>query len=178
MAHIHWNYYLSIEADLIKLSRYIEVHPNNYKSYSIEIARLLMATCAEIDVLKKQIAAQENQKEIRDVVIAKYPKLAEFVVSMPRFNLSFVPWEAWKDSNQAPSWWDAYGKVKHHRHTDFPSASLGNLLNAVAGLFLLCLHFYQEDARNGGLTPHPELYSVLFNNFYSDTGPIRRKYMF
>ncbi len=37
----HWNYLLALDADATELSRYIEFTPKNYKTYSLEIARLL-----------------------------------------------------------------------------------------------------------------------------------------
>ncbi|GEM_PF-733291 len=42
MTLTHWNYYLAIESDLENLTRYIEFHPDNFATYSIENAKLLM----------------------------------------------------------------------------------------------------------------------------------------
>ena len=38
----HWNYFLSVEADLLELSRFIEFDKRNYKCFSVEMARLLI----------------------------------------------------------------------------------------------------------------------------------------
>ncbi len=38
----HWNYFLAVEEDLNGVSRYIEFDNNNYKTYSLELARILM----------------------------------------------------------------------------------------------------------------------------------------
>ena len=51
----HWNYFLSVEADLLELSRFIEFDKRNYKCFSVEMARLLMAAAAEVDVVCKQL---------------------------------------------------------------------------------------------------------------------------
>ena len=51
----HWNYFLAIERDLEPLSRYVEFNPKNFDCYSIEIARLLLAAAAEVDIVCKQI---------------------------------------------------------------------------------------------------------------------------
>ena len=51
----HWNYFLSTEADLIELSRFVEFDKKNYKCFSVEMARLLMAAAAETDVVCKQL---------------------------------------------------------------------------------------------------------------------------
>ena len=55
----HWNYLLSIENDLEVVSRFIELHEDNFKCFSIEISRLLMAAAAEVDVVCKQICKNE-----------------------------------------------------------------------------------------------------------------------
>ncbi len=41
---LHWNYFLAIESDLEKVSRYIEFAENNYGVYSIELAHLLLTS--------------------------------------------------------------------------------------------------------------------------------------
>lgn len=53
--NIHWSYYLAFEQDLEKISRYIEFHESNYSTYSVELARILLAACSESDVLLKEI---------------------------------------------------------------------------------------------------------------------------
>ncbi len=56
----HWNYFLSTEADLIELSRFVEFDKRNYNCFSVEMARLLMAAAAEVDVVCKQLCLSEN----------------------------------------------------------------------------------------------------------------------
>ncbi|MBI1210460.1 MAG: hypothetical protein GC190_03280 [Alphaproteobacteria bacterium] len=43
--------FLVLEADLERLSRFVEFTPDNYDSYSVETARILMAAAAEVDVV-------------------------------------------------------------------------------------------------------------------------------
>ena len=51
----HWQYFLSVEADLERLSRFIEFHEDNYSCYSIENVRILLAAAAEVEIVCKQI---------------------------------------------------------------------------------------------------------------------------
>jgi hypothetical protein len=44
----HWNYPLVIETDVNRLSRYVEFCGDNFKTYSVELARLLMTSAAEV----------------------------------------------------------------------------------------------------------------------------------
>jgi hypothetical protein len=41
--------------------------------------------------------------------------------------------------------------VKHHRNIHFSEANLKNVLDAIAGLFVLLLFFYGEEAENAKL---------------------------
>ena len=48
-ALIHWNYFLSLESDVLNLSRYIDFSQSNFECYSIEITRILFASASEVD---------------------------------------------------------------------------------------------------------------------------------
>ena len=54
----HWRYFLSLEADLVDTLRYVEHTAEQKGVYSFEFARLLMLTCAEIEVVLK-VACRE-----------------------------------------------------------------------------------------------------------------------
>ena len=54
----HWNYFLALEDDLDRLSRFVQFTAQNYGCYSIELARILMLASAEIDVVAKQLCKQ------------------------------------------------------------------------------------------------------------------------
>jgi hypothetical protein len=159
---LHWNYFLALEKDLEAVSRYIEFCPDNLKTYSIELAHLLLSAASEVDTLVKCIcgildpnAKPENINHYRSIIKAaeesetygfdisgrKDPIVAEehkhrlsaLKVYVPRYGLEFVPWDSWaKDKN--PDWWHSYNKVKHERNRYFNEATLGNALQALAAL--------------------------------------------
>jgi hypothetical protein len=58
--NIHWNYFLSIEYDLEKISRYVEFDKNNFECFSVEISRVILAAGAEVDVVCKKICKNIN----------------------------------------------------------------------------------------------------------------------
>ena len=47
----YWQYYLSFEEDVDRLFRYIEPAEYNFAVYSVELTRLYLAICSEIDVI-------------------------------------------------------------------------------------------------------------------------------
>ena len=163
----HWNYLLALDADLAALSRYIDFHRRNFNCFSIEVARVLLASASEVDVVCKQLCRKISPNSgadgihaYRKEIKAAYPSIPKFKVVLPRFGLTLRPWEEWKKTAGVPLWWTAYNKVKHQRDAHFEKASLKNALNAVAGLFVMVLYLYQDQARLGELIPSPQLLRV------------------
>ena len=162
----HWNYFLALEEDVVRLSHYIEFTQDNFSAYSLELARVLFSAASEVDVVAKQLCARldaarqaDNIAKYREIIQPSLPILADTLVLVPRFGLTLNPWEQWRnDAN--PFWWKAYNNVKHHRHTHFADASLKNALNSVAGLFVLLLFFYREESQNARLMPDPVLFKI------------------
>jgi len=164
---VHWNYFLAIERDIEVLSRYVEFDERNFRCFSIEIARIILSACAEVDVVCKQMCRANNSNskaesinvyrtEIKSIV----PGIPDFQVLMPRFGLTLQPWDEWRSRTGVPIWWTAYNKIKHHRDSHYHQASLRNALNAVAGLFVVVLYLYKDKARLGELLPAPQLLKV------------------
>jgi hypothetical protein len=160
----HWNYLLAIERDLDQLSRYVEFDRSNFDCFSIEIARILLASGAEADVVCKQIckiinrnSKAERVNKYRSEIVPALPLIPDFEVLMPRFGLTLKPWDEWRNVDGVPLWWTAYNKIKHHRDSEYGRANLKNALNAVAGLFVVVLYLYKEKAESGELLPSLQL---------------------
>lgn len=158
----HWNYFLAIERDLETLARYVEFDPKNFDCFSIEIARLLLAAAAEVDIVCKQICRRANQSskartihQYRDEIVQLFPKFNAYPVLIARFELRLQPWDEWTKKGGVPVWWTAYNKIKHERATEFERANLKNALDAVAGLFIALLHLHREKAQHSELIPNP-----------------------
>ena len=163
---IHWNYFLTLEEDLGRMSRFIDFSENNFNCYSIEMARLLMLACSEIDVVAKQLCKKvdrnvkaENINQYREILKPVFTNIPEFEVIIRRHGLSLTPWVKWKE-DQNPLWWSSNNKVKHERNNHFPEANLKNTLNAIAGLYVIVLYMYAEEAKEGLLTPPPTQFGV------------------
>ena len=156
----HWNYFLSLEKDLESLSRYVEFCKSNFNCYSLEMARILLASASEVDVIAKQLckmldpnSSANNIHHYRNEIKMVYRKFPDFKVNIPRYGLTLTPWLNWKQNQGVPVWWSAYNKVKHHRHINFKEANLKNVLNAVAGLFVITLYLYKDRAERAELIP-------------------------
>ena len=160
----HWNYFLAVEADLIRLSRYLEPTKDNFAAYSLELTRILFAAATEVDVVCRRFCEKLDKKtksdniiKYRKRILLSYPNIIDALVQIPRFGLTLNPWEQW-GKEASPVWWKAYNNVKHQRDIHFSEASLRHTLNAVGGLFVLLLFFYRNEAKNGLLNPDPEIF--------------------
>ena len=163
----HWNYLLAIERDIDEISRYVEFDRRNFDCFSIEIARVLLASAAEVDVVCKQICRTINPKSKADnihkyktEIIPAFQDIPKFQIILPRFGLTLTPWDEWNNPKGVPFWWTAYNKIKHHRDSEYHQAALKNALNSVAGLFVMVLYLYKDKAMQGKLLPSPQLLRV------------------
>lgn len=84
--------------------------------------------------------------------------IPQFSVEIPRFGLALHPWDKWKKPTGVPLWWTANNKIKHQRNSHYDRANLKNAINAVAGLFVVTLYLYPDQAMCGGLVPLPQLF--------------------
>ena len=138
-----------------------------FACFSIEIARVLLACGGEVDVVCKQIcksisatSSAGNINSYRDEIQSSFPSIPSFPVTLPQFGLTLTPWDEWTKPNGVPLWWTAYNKTKHHRDAEYHRANLENMLNAIAGLFVMVLYLYRDKAQSGELVPAPQLLHV------------------
>ena len=174
----YWQHFLALEADFAATSRYVEFSKDNFGTYSVEYAKLLLAIGSEVDVLckimcRKYGAAHRNIDDYRECLTAK-TKIASEVVVVRRYNLTFRPWGEWSDGSENPAWWKSYNNVKHHRDSHFADANLETSANAISGLFIAVLYCREvEGMEVESLRPMPVLLgrdqepgAVLLENDY------------
>ena len=169
----HWNYFLALESDIKNLSRYVEFCEENWQTYSIEIAHIMLSVCSEIDVFSKMICSEigctpcENMRDFREALNPKFSEISNMQVMMPQYGLTFQPWQNWSQ-NKKPDWWQAYQDVKHNRDLEYPKANLKNLLNAISGLFVLLIVYYKRVQNLRLIEPIPQLLEVEGSIAYID----------
>jgi len=148
----HWQYLITLDSDLHRASRFVEISSQNFKTFSIEFARTLLFAGSKIDVVAKILCkcinpskSYENIKEYRDTITAKFPKFPSMIIDIPQYDLHLTAWDEWSQ-NKNPAWWRAYNDVKHERNKYYKEANLENTLNAVAGLFVLVWYLHHEES--------------------------------
>ncbi len=176
----YWQYYVAIEQDLIVASRYVEFTIQNRDTYSIEFARILLASASEVDVASKSLCAiidpsakPDKISDYRAIITKGFPLLPYTQVHVPRYDLTLAPWIGWKEE-KTPEWWSSYNNVKHHRNVQFHEATLRNALKATAGLLVILLHFYRKVyGYRVELQPLPQL--LIPEEFQQDTSMFRER---
>jgi len=158
--NIYWNYYISIEEDLNKLSRFIEFDKRNEKVFSIELVRLLISSSSEFEVVSKELCKVRGVsigngkiKGIRTGLVGYYHNISDVEISIPKFGMEYQPLIKWKD-NEDCGWWRSYCSVKHHRNAKYEEAHLKNVINAIGALQIVNLYYCKS--LNRGETPSTE----------------------
>ncbi len=146
---LHWNYFLAIEEDLEKISRYIEFSEDNMKTYSTKLSHILLSAASEVDTIMKQICKiidpESNAGNINDykaIIKCHLPSLIDEEFTIGRYELAGKPWNDWNGSGN-PIWWGNYNAVKHERDKYFIEANLENAINAVGALLITEVYYYQ-----------------------------------
>jgi len=150
-----------IQQDLINLFNYIEPDKGNLKCYSLNIYRLFVTTCIELEqnfkaiLQENKLTNNNNNWNIKTYSILETThKLSHYKVILPLYRsesfASRTPFEKWQD-NGSLLWYKAYSNLKHARIDNFKEATLENLLDAICGLLvILSAQFF-----DGAVYPRP-----------------------
>ena len=168
----HWHYFVALCQDFEKTTRFVELSPDNFSTYSIQFARIYLAIGSEIDVVAKLVCQQidpsksaKNIDQYRRTIVGKYPQFPTVEVRAEMAGIQFTPWADWGSQKQ-PSWWTCYNDVKHERNRFFKSANLENTLNALGGLLVLTGYLYSMELSNCSLGPSGNVITFA-NKYYS-----------
>lgn len=159
-----WNYFLALEADVSQLSRFVEFSSENFQTYSMEMAKILLSASSEVDVIAKDTcrafgsaARTSNMAQYRAYITNRLNDFAKTKVQIPRFGLELTPWINWEE-NKNPNWWTDHNAVKHHRHDSYRLANLKNVLNSMAALLVLIYYYNNKSNHGARLLPEPNLF--------------------
>lgn len=146
-----WRFYLMLEKRFLDTTQYVELHHENFSTFSLEYVNLLQSIGSELDVFMKVVCdfEQTDRKTIADycpVILQKYSGIKNQKVVINALDDSIKPFEEWRREcpKQSLVWWDAYDSVKHGRIKNFDSANLENVLNALAALYLLEMYYLKD----------------------------------
>lgn len=144
-----WNYFLVLESDFYKTTRFVELNELNYKTFSLEYTKLLLSVCSEIDVICKELCIhidpskkRKNINDYRAIIKNKFPKFETTKVTIEKFGIEIIPWKEFNE-NKNPNWWKSYNDVKHDRIINYIEANQQNVIHSISGLLVLLLYLYK-----------------------------------
>lgn len=174
----YWKYYLNLEKEVLATFEYSTLDKLNAGNFSFEYSKLLQTICSEIDVVSKAYcdylgtSNTDTMPKYASVITAQRPNIKTIEVDcLENRNCKYTPFIVWEfnantDVNgvtritgTSPSWWNIYNKVKHdrlsmnstYRKENYKLANQDNVMNAIAGLFLIEMHFYKDIAASASL---------------------------
>lgn len=149
----HWNYFLSVESELMLCSKYIDFDKRNYLSFSNEFAKIIMLSASEVEAIFIELCNKiapntsgknRNIKDYYKILKENHPDMINCEIEIPSHKLKIKPWEGWSEYS-SPKWWGkGYNKIKHDRYSHIAQANLINTLNAVGAHFLAILYYHKE----------------------------------
>jgi hypothetical protein len=152
--------FLIIQDDVLKLFEYVEPCDENSHTISLRIQELLTRVCVEIEanftaILKENIYSKTGNLNMKDdfSLIEISHNLSSYKVKFPVWRgekHTYSPFENWssKPNNNwhTLSWYQAYNKSKHDRHSHFSKATFDTLLNAISGLVVLLSAQFMDES--------------------------------
>ncbi len=146
-----WNYFISLENDLLNLTRYIEFNKDNFSVYSIELEKILFLTCSEFENTVKSLGLLKGENKLSTIsemfrfLSQHYKNIFSLEVTIERYKLTLMPFKEWNENQEYTplSWWKGYNDVKHNRISSFNCANLENVLTSMSALLVLNYHYYQ-----------------------------------
>ena len=158
--NIFWNIYKNIERELIEISNIIHIDDNQLSVYSPKITELLIRTVVEVEAISKELyfkngGDKENNNQLFfdtdciDFLENKWLlSKKKVIVSAPNFYFSdednrvLTPLKkANKRGSSSSKWLIAYQAVKHNRNNSLLKGNLKNLIEALAGLYVLNIYY-------------------------------------
>jgi hypothetical protein len=153
-----------LQADMLRLFEYVEPADNNESAFSFRCLELLVRACGEVEANCRAILEANGYSASAQLTMIDYRKLepthhlSSYEVRLPVWigqRSIRKPFARWKSGSALP-WFSAHHGGKHNRHHEFPSASFGNVIDAVCAVFvLLSAQFGIEDYGPSHLTVNP-----------------------
>ena len=145
----HYRYYQENEHQFLDTERYAFVSYRRCKNtYSFVYANILFNICSDFESLIRAYFGEENDNpmDINEIIrlIKSDANLSKALDEKASFkNSDYVSMQPLavnvdnRNGNESFKWWGAYNKVKHNKVAKIFHANQENVVNALAGLYIL-----------------------------------------
>lgn len=194
--HSEYRSYKIIEDDFLTICEFIEPCDANLPTYSHRIYELFLRACTEFEGAAKEMLIEKKYekalKEPNSLNIKDYKKLYSeyhhFWGANVRAEVGLLFWKGgnkfieplgdWK-LEKPLGWYRDYNAVKHNRQNEFQKATFGNLVCAVASVFLFRMaqqgdSFFQPFRTSGGSSSSSNGERYASGCIFSIKNPVER----
>lgn len=151
----HWKYYLMLEKHFVESIEYVELHEDNFNTFSNGYALLIQAIGAELDAVFKEYCGfntddRETIADYAQYLLNNEPHIVNQIISVQEYDVEIQPFKNWDVNHPAQSlqWWKAFADIKHNRYNQLKQAKLENVLNILGALCLIEM-MYLNKITNG-----------------------------
>ena len=151
----HWKYYLMLEKHFVESIEYVELHEDNFNTFSNGYALLIQAIGAELDAVFKEYCGfntddRETIADYAQYLLSNEPHIVNQIISLQEYDVEIQPFKNWDVNHPAQSlqWWKAFADIKHNRYNQLKQAKLENVLNILGALCLIEM-MYLNKITNG-----------------------------
>lgn len=144
----HWEFFKMLYKDFETSFQFIHPVESHFKVYSMRHYEFLLRACTEFEsVCKGEVIRAGLARRGEQLGIGRYSKLesnydrklSSYEVGFKFDSSHFVrPLGSWAKGDSL-HWYKDYNEVKHNRLVNFEHANLENVLEAIAGLFVILL---------------------------------------
>lgn len=175
--NFYWKYYLHLENEFINTTEFVMLDENNFKTFSIEYQKLLLAIGSECEIIFKELCgfdSDDGSKNINsfktEIASSNLMGLDNNVRIMGAVTLDVLEPFGEKWPSETPKWWRKYNNVKHGRSRNYKEANLENVLLALASLYLLEEYLHKKLILEGEvdfISPESNLFALSWERKYS-----------
>lgn len=147
----HWKYYLMLEKRFMESIEYVELHKDNFNTFSNGYALLIQAIGAELDTVFKEFCGfnTDDRKNINDYaqhILTVNADIKNNKIIVKDYDIEIQPFSNWDASlaAQSLSWWTAFTDIKHNRYDKIRQANQENVLNILGALCLMEMLFLKQ----------------------------------
>ena len=144
----HFRYYQENEQQFVDTERYAFVSKKCKDTYSLVYANILFNICSDFESLIRAYFGKENDDpmEINEIIgliesdsilIKAFDESVSFRSADYEVFQPLVVTVDNRNNKKSFKWWSAYNMVKHNKVAKIFHAKQGNVLNALAGLYIM-----------------------------------------
>lgn len=133
-----------LEKRFLDSVEFVEIHADNFQTFSNGYALLIQAIGAELDLVFKEFCAFDvsDRKTIVDYaqcILNTIPDIRNMKIIVQGYDIKIQPFVDWTTERPAKSllWWEAFTDLKHNRYEKMKQAKMENALNILGALYLM-----------------------------------------